>query len=242
MQKGLARYAQIVQYYQTLIDEKKLHEGERLPTEQEIGLLFHVSRITVRQAMNEMEQAGYIRRIQGKGSFVRNEKLRLQLNRLQGFTEEMQEKGMTTGSEMISRTIERCKPDVAAFLKLDADARIISIERVRYADGIPMALEHVHIPFHLCPGLESEPIEGSLYNLLSGKYQLEPVRASQSIEAGPTNAQAAELLQVKAGAPALIISRTTFLADGTPLEYVVSVYRGDRYSFRVDMGRNPGSV
>ena len=89
------KYAQIADYYRLLIDSKKLREGDRLPSEAEISALFKASRITVRRAMEEIVQAGYIERIQGKGSFVRTLKRDMQLNHLKGFTEEMRAKAST---------------------------------------------------------------------------------------------------------------------------------------------------
>ena len=237
MQKTGARYSQIATYYQELVDRQQLVEGDRMPTEEEVCRLFNVSRITVRQAMNELAQAGYIVRMQGKGSFVRMKKTDMQLNRLQGFSEEMRAKGMVPSTRTLEAKAVACDRKVGERLKLEPGTQVISMMRVRYADDIPMAVEHVHIPFFLCPGLLSMDLSGSLYQLLSQKYHLEPVRASQDIEAGYAGRQMAELLQMKQNSPALIIERVSYLENDMPLEYVVSVYRGDRYSFHVDMHR-----
>ena len=87
--KAAPRYSQIISYYQSLIESGKLTEGEKIPTEEAIGELFGVSRITVRQALDGLAQGGYIYKIQGKGSFVSAKKAGMQLNHLVGFSDEM---------------------------------------------------------------------------------------------------------------------------------------------------------
>ena len=88
IKKG-TRYSQIAEYYRRMIDQKTLAVGEKMPTENQICALFQVSRITVREAMNELVKDGYIERIQGKGSYVKAKRVGMQLNHLQGFSEEM---------------------------------------------------------------------------------------------------------------------------------------------------------
>lgn len=230
------KYAQIADYYRLLIDSKKLREGDRLPSEAEISALFKASRITVRRAMEEIVQAGYIERIQGKGSFVRTLKRDMQLNHLKGFTEEMRAKGLDATSRVIDVNMIACEAKAAEHLKLDADSRVTSIKRLRLVNGEPVSFEHVFVPFHLYPELYHEDLRNSLYSLLARKG-LKVHRASQSISAGFAPQEICELLNISKKAPTLNIERVTYLEDGTPLEYVLSTYRGDRYTFHVDMSR-----
>ncbi|MGI6725345.1 MAG: GntR family transcriptional regulator [Christensenellales bacterium] len=230
------KYAQIADYYRLLIDSKKLREGDRLPSEAEISALFKASRITVRRAMEEIVQAGYIERIQGKGSFVRTLKRDMQLNHLKGFTEEMRAKGLNATSRVIDVSMIACEAKAAEHLKLDANSRVTSIKRLRFVNDEPVSFEHVFVPFHLYPELHHEDLRNSLYSLLARKG-LKVHRASQSISAGFAPQEICELLNISKKAPTLNIERVTYLEDGTPLEYVLSTYRGDRYTFHVDMSR-----
>lgn len=236
MNRNGTRYQQIADYYRRRIDEKALTEGERMPTEEQVCQLFQVSRTTARQAMNDLAQAGYIERIQGKGSFVREKKTDMQLNHLQGFTEEMRAKGKKASSRLLGASIQACDRKVADHLHLEAGAQVISIERLRLADGEPVAVEHVFVPFHMCPELAQRDVTGSLYNIFM-EYGLKVARASQDIAAGFSPRAICELLGIKQSAPTLNIERITYLENGTPLEYVASVYRGDRYTFHVEMSR-----
>lgn len=237
MQKTGTRYSQITQYYRDLIERGMLREGDKMPTEEEVGRLFSVSRITVRQAMNELANAGYIVRMQGKGSYVSAKKTDLQLNYLQGFSEEMRAKGMVPSTKLTVCEIESATETIAHKLAIEPGTQVYSFERIRYANETPMAVEHVRIPFFLCPGLTNFDLSGSLYRILSEQYNLRPEYASQDIEAAAANATSAEQLGLKLGAPSLRISRVSYLPGGMPLEYALSIYRGDRYSFHVDMMR-----
>lgn len=238
MQKTGTRYSQIVSYYLDLINRQLMCEGDKMPTEAEIGRLFNVSRITVRHAMEELAQSGYIVRMQGKGSFVRVKKTDMQLNHLRGFSEEMRMKGMEPSTVLRESSVIACGRVAAERLRIEPGTKIYLINRLRLADGTPMAVEQVHIPFFLCPGLTNHDLSGSLYRILSDQYRLRPHWASQDIEASIAGRSMADLLQMKAGSPALTIERISYLENDMPLEYVMSVYRGDRYSFHVDMRRN----
>ena len=241
MPQSGARYMQIAAHFRQLINAQRLLEGDQLPTDEEVGRLFNVSRITARQAMSELVQSGYIERIQGKGTFVRVRKADMQLNCLKGFTEEMQAYGLKTFSRLHSYEVVSCPADVAQRLRVDNGSKLHCLVRVRYAGDIPMAIEQVMMPFYLCPELEEMNLEGSLYHQLLERKGWQPVRASQNIEAGLVNHEYAGLLRLREGSPALVFERVSYLEDDTPMEYVVSVYRGDRYKFHVEMHRE-GSI
>lgn len=230
------RYNQIAEYYQNLIESKQLRSGEKMPTEEQICALFQVSRITVRQAMSELVQAGYIERVQGKGSYVKTPKTNMQLNHLQGFSEEMRAIGKVATSRLIDTGIENCDLMVAEHLGIETGTQVIYIKRLRLADNEPVAVEYVYIPFYLCPELLQKDLNGSLYSLL-GEYGLKVHRASQNISAGYSPRNICELLNIKQASPTLNIERVTYLENGIALEYVQSSYRGDRYTFHVEMSR-----
>lgn len=230
------RYMQIIQYFVDKIERGVLNNGDKLPTEEEICKFFSVSRITVRQALNELANAGYIVKKQGIGSYVKN-KMKMQLNSLQGFTEEMASKGLTPRSDL--QSIEVCNPsvEVAKKLKIDMSVKVYSICRLRYANDIALSLENSYIPSFQCPGIERYDLTGSLYKVLSENYGILPKKANQSIEAGFIDKKTAKLLDVKPNTQALIIERVTYYGE-KPFEYVKSVYRGDKYKFYVDLYKN----
>lgn len=233
--RAAPKYLQIINYYQGMIDAGTLQEGQQMPTEEAIGQLFNVSRITVRQALDGLAQNGYIYKIQGKGSFVCFKKTDMQLNHLCGFSEEMRAQGMTPSTILVEKRLVQPKEQVAKALQIDITQKIYLLIRVRCADNIPMAVEKVHIPFCRFVGLENHDLSQSLYGLLRDEYGCESSKASQSITAGAASAFEAKLLKIPTGTPALCIARTTYSTDGTPFEYVNSVYRGDKYVFNVTL-------
>ncbi len=235
--KAQPRYMQIINYYMGIIEAGRLNEGDQMPTEEEIGELFRVSRITVRQALDGLCKGGYIYKQQGKGSFVAIKKTDMQLNHLVGFSDEMRSQGLEPTTRLIKQEIITPSETVAQALRIDTSQKIYVIVRLRCADGIPMAVERVHLPFYRFAGIESLDLTRSLYELLRDHYGCESSKATQSIQAGYASAKDTKLLEMKPGTPVLVFSRTTFELDGRPFEYVESIYRGDKYIFNVTLNK-----
>lgn len=228
---------QIYNYYIEQIESGALSEGDKIPTEENIGSLFNVSRITVRQALNELAQNGYIHKIHGKGSFVSAKRADMQLNRLIGFSEEMKAQGMRASTQLMDRQIISPSALVQQSLELEPNQKVYFFTRLRCADDVAMAVEKVYLPFHRFVGIDKEDLTKSLYSLLHTKYECESSKAKQSIQAGISGAKEARLLNIKIGSPVLMIQRTTYEANGFPFEYVESVYRGDKYVFNVTLNQ-----
>lgn len=227
------KYQQIIQYIIEKIEKKEFKDGEKLPTEQELCSYFNVSRISVRKAYDELMHRGYIVRKHGKGSYVNVEVTVMQLNTLQGFTEEMKSRGMEVTSKILSFNLIDANEKIAGKLQIDEKSKVYLIERLRYADDMPMAIEMVHIPYFYCPNLEQHDLSNSLYGILQNYYRVNPVKASQSIEAGLATKKEHEVLNVKQRSAILRIERISYLNNNMPLEYVISSYRGDKYKFDV---------
>lgn len=233
--KVVPRYLQISKYYQGLINAGELVENQKMPTEEEIGELFGVSRITVRQALEVLAQEKYIYKVHGKGSFVAAKKAGMQLNHLIGFSDEMRNLGMEPSTILVEQTIKTPSESVAAALDIAPTQKVYYLTRLRCADGIPMAVERVQMPFSRFAGIEAYDLNGSLYSLLRDQFGCECVKAMQSIQAGEATAQDARLLKIKTGAPVLCITRTTYSSGDVPVEQVQSIYRGDKYIFNVTL-------
>jgi len=237
----IPKHTQIFQYYAKMIDSKILKPDEKMPTEEEIGILFNVSRITVRKALDSLCQSGHIYKIHGKGSFVAHKKTNMQLNHLIGFSEEMRLLGKSASSRILSQELVEPPDSVAQALELGKGQKVYLLVRLRLADGNPMAIEKAYLPFHRFPGLEYDA-EESLYAILSQKYGCDIGNGEQSIYADRADKREAELLTIKPFSPVLRISRVTYEKDGKPFEDVFSTYRGDQYIFKVRLGRDGSFV
>jgi GntR family transcriptional regulator len=226
---------QVMNYYIPLIKSGKLKEGDKMPTEEEICELFSISRITVRRALEGLQQGGYIYKQQGKGSFVMMKKTGFQLNHLKGFTEEMKALGKEPSSKILTFEIMPPSEKVAETLGIDINQRIYQLERLRLADGVPIAIERVHLPFYRFPTLKTVNLEESLYEILQYQFGCESYKGIEEIHAGLASEEEARLLQIVPGSAVLHINRTTYEREGMAYEYVESTYRGDQYQFTVTL-------
>ena len=214
--------------------------GDRLPTEDALIKRFHVSKITVRQALRELAEMGYIRRAQGRGTFVLHPPLEEGPRELTSFTGEMRGHGRVATSRVIDQAVVAAPADIASRLDIAAGAPVFRLQRLRLADGEPMGLQTAYIPLALVPGIELLSfVDASLYELLASRYSLRPASAREAHRAVAVPDDAALLLQVPAGSPVLSAERLTTLTDGRPLEYVHSIMRGDRYKVVLDLTPAP---
>lgn len=214
-----------------------LAPGDRLPSERSLAQQYQVARATVTQAVEELVDKGLVYRVHGSGTFVAEPKLR-QAVTLTSFTEDMQSRGMAAGSVVLSRDVVGAGAVVARHLAIAPDAPVVRFERVRTADGEPMALERTYLPAQLFPGLEDVDLtDASLYRLLEERWGVRVMVADQWASVARLDAREAELLQVSVSQPALLFQRLTRDAKDTVVEYVRSLYRGDRYEVHTRLER-----
>ena len=231
-------YYQIKSRLLEAIESGMLKPGDRVPSERELSDRFTVSRMTARQALVELENQGYLNRIQGKGTYVSIPKFEQPLAVLTSFTEDMRRRGLEAGAEVLSFVEAPAGRKTAQALGIDETASIYRLERLRLAGGEPMALEVSHLVAERFPALmEQRFTDESLYRVLIERYGLRFGRATQSLEAVPANAYEAEILRVREGVPLLLMERVSRDSQDRPTEFVRSLYRGDRYRFTTELIR-----
>lgn len=231
-------YYQIKARLLEAIESGQLKPGDRVPSERELTTQFSVSRMTARQALSELETQGYLYRLQGKGTFVSTPKLDQPLAGLTSFTEDMRRRGLEPGAQTLTAGEMAAGRRVARALGIGEGQMVYKLERLRLAGGQPMALEAAHIPVSYAPGLlDGVAINQSLYKLLADRYGIHLVRATQSLESVAANAYEAELLHVREGTPLLLLERIARDTSDRPVEFVRSLYRGDRYRFTTELYR-----
>lgn len=215
-----------------------LKAGDSLPSEREMAAMTGLSRVTVRKGVEALVASGQLIQKRGSGTFVapRVERLEQALSRLTSFTEDMQRRGKQVESRWLARALHSPSPEEIMALGLGADDSVARLERVRSADGVPLAIERASLPARLLPDPES--VEASLYALLRSRGTL-PVRAVQRISAANLGPKDAELLGVGTGVAGLRIERLSYLSSGQVVEFTRSVYRGDAYDFAVELKLAP---
>ena len=220
------------------IEAGRWHPGEQLPTEDALMARFHVSKITVRQALRDLAQLGYIRREQGRGTFVQGAPLEEGPRELKSFTAEMRGHGMIATSRVLEQGVIAAPPDIAERLAVPEGTEVFRLHRLRLADREPMGVQTAYVPSTLAPGIDRLPFtDASLYEALASRYSLFPASARETHQAVTVPDDVAPLLRAIPGSPALKAERLTTLADGRPLEYVHSIMRGDRYKIVLDLTR-----
>ena len=206
---------------------------KKIPTERELCKIYYMSRITVRKALDELEQEGYLYRKQGKGTFVTKPKMEQRLSRFYSFSEELRKMGYTPGMRILEFFITKADNDIAQKLGVLPGSEVYSLKRLRLADDNPFALEISLIPCEICPYLIPEEIlKNGLYNTMKQRYGIIPEIAEEQFEAILIDKKNAELLLVKGIAAGILLERHTS-AGGRIVEYCNSIIRGDMYKYKV---------
>ena len=231
---------------------RELGVGQAIPSERRLSTELGVSRLTLRAALDELVREGYLVRRHGSGTFVSEPKIAQQLT-LTSFTEDMRRRGMVAdalhlprfalagydwGARASSLENVHAGPQVARGLNISPADRVFQIRRLRLADDEPMALETLHVPVSLVPGLTAAQLEhASWYELLEQRYNVVIASGLQTIEPTVTNEEESKLLHVPLHSPAFLFERTSQTPDGRTVEFVRSIYRGDRYRLVAELSQ-----
>lgn len=209
----------------------RMPPGSPIASERLLSERYGVSRATVRQALQDLMFEGRLYRLQGRGTFVARPKL-TQTLRLTSHTREMESSGLVPGSVVLGTEEVQAAGELAAMLELDAGAPVLKIERLRLANDEPMALESLYVDARRFPGLDSKIAAGaSFYGTLRDDHAVRLDRGEETIECILASPWAAALLAIEPRTPMLKLTRRSWTRDGTVVEYVESLYRGDRYRF-----------
>lgn len=232
------RYHQLKEILRERIRSGELKPGDLVPSERELSETFGISRMTARQAITELVNEGVFYREQGKGTFVARNKITQQLMRLSGFTEDISARGQQPSTKVLVAHMAPADEVTADRLRVDVGQLVVYLERLRLADGEPLAIERSRLHFKGCERLLEEDFEhSSLYQMLETKFGISLMEADQEIEAGLANAEDAPILDIPVSSSVLFIRRTTYTDRNTPIEYAQSVYRGNKYIFYTHLRR-----
>lgn len=208
--------------------------GEPLPSERDLAREVGVSRTTLRRAIDELVAAGRLRRRRGTGAFVVGPRINQALTAT-SFSADMRARGLVPATRIVEFEAGPGGARLGRRLELSPDATVVRALRLRLADDEPMALETLHVPADLVPGLDAATLAATSYYELLAEHGHAVVSGRQSIEPTVTDPAESELLAVPLHSPALLLERTTRDAAGRVLEFVRAVYRGDRYKIETEI-------
>lgn len=228
-------YSQVESYFRLRIVEGKIAVGDKLPPEIELAEAFGVSRMTLRQALNNLVLDGLLVRQQGKGTFVTEppQKLTAPLYFPVSFTEQISRLGYAASSRILETSIIEQPPIIVKrYLELSEGEAVVYIRRLRMANQIPISIDTSFLPFKLCPEiLDADLAGGSLFAALNRLYGLEPVKGENWLEPIIATPDIAQLLDVQQSTPLLLMYGVSRLSDNTPIEYSKGIWRGDKVRF-----------
>ncbi|MFC4125678.1 GntR family transcriptional regulator [Nocardia rhizosphaerae] len=213
---------------------RELQPGDLMTSERNLMQDYGVSRITVREAIGQLVNEGYLVRVRGKGTFVAHRPVQSRLH-LASFTEEMHNLGHQPAT-LVLVAEEAVPPEgTARALNLAAGTAAYHVRRLRLADEEPVSVDDAWFNPELLPGLISHDLTGSIYRTTAERYQRPIERAVQIVDAQAAEAGIAALLGVRKGAPVLHFDRVSFSAE-LPIEHTHSWYRADRYRVQMEVG------
>ena len=216
-----------------LIDSE-LRPDDAIPSERALVLRLGVSRVTVRQAITDLVDAHVLERVHGKGTYVTGPQVDSRLH-LTSFSREMRDRGLVPATVVLAASELTADDDVAFALRIRPGRPVVRVERLRTADGTPMAYEVGYYPSTLFPGLLQREL-GALYDVFATEYGVVVTSGEQTVRAEAADAHQARILGIAKRAPLLVQERVTHAGDRV-IELSTSWYRADRY--RIHMAITP---
>lgn len=220
----------------------KMERGEwpvdsQIPTEDELCRLFDISKATVRIAVAELVREGYLRRQQGKGTFVCKRVIPEGLSMLSSFRETMLEVGVVFETRVLAQTVMMLTDEIELKLDVPENRHIIYLKRVRLVGGEPVLLQESYLPHATCPALLSEELEShSILEVLEGRCGVRVTRVRDYIEVVALGEEEAGILGLPAGSPALLLEQY-FFAGETQVMYTRTIKRPERFRLFVELQR-----
>lgn len=236
----IPKYLQISAWLRESIQVGRYKTDERLPSEIELSQMCRVNRNTLRQAIGELTAEGLLRKVKGLGTFVSSSgsiALRHKLNRISSFSRELHQAGIREKTRLLEKGYKEPPGYVMRSLALGADSRVIVIRRLRTGDNIPLIYEETYLPADLFEGILDMDLTGSMYEIFTNTFNIELTRCEQTIRAVNMKKNVASLFGLKEYAAALYVESVTYNDRNMPVEVLCCYFRGDKYTFEVELGR-----
>ena len=226
-------YTQLKTILALQISRGELRPHQKLPSERELCRSFGISRMTVRHALSTLAQAGLVYAQPGKGVFVADPRLALNVRvSLAGFSEDVLRSGATPCSMLLESHLSQAASELAQALHVTEGEELVTIKRLRMVDNVPLAVQTAYLPHRLCPNILCYDLAQSLIRILGKEYGLRLARAEQTVRAALATPEERELLNLDDPAPVLSTERTTYLDNGEVIEFAQATFCGDWYKLK----------
>src|SRR2546421_3314598 len=233
---------QVRNYLLGCIERGELLPGQTLLQEREYAARFRISLAPVRQAILDLVKEGYLYRVPGRGTFVREQKVEEKISILSSFTESMRAKGLSADLRVVEQSVGKTPPHINALLA-ESEQEFVTIQRVAFIKDTAVALLSSYLPLRLVPGLEQVDLNGkSLYKLLEELYGIVLAHAENTIEVVRCRSAQSSLLGVPPGTPMLQVEGKTYDVTDRFVEFAQVLYRADRFRFTIESFRRNDRV
>ncbi|QAA23952.1 GntR family transcriptional regulator [Sporolactobacillus terrae] len=232
---GVPLYLQLIDVLTHDIENHVYKAGDQLPSERELCDLYQLSRITVRQALQELEREGTITKKHGKGTFVAEKPIQQNLVNLYSFTDEMKRLGKIPKTKVLDFEVIRLNSRLAKKLKMDAGIEVVRVTRLRLADDRPLMYETTYLPRTIFPYLTREQFEQrSMYTIFRQDYDVYVTKVVEKFTATKMQKNEAAQLTEATGTPAILIKRYGYDHERL-VEYTSSIVSSGKFYYRVEI-------
>lgn len=238
MKENIPRHEQIAGWIRDEISSGRFGIDEKIPSENELSTKFDVSRVTVRRALQTLENEQKIYRCQGLGSFVKGKKPVQQMLAMNDFMEDMKQNGLEGTSIVIQNTIEAATPIVAQHLKIEPGTKVFRLDRLRLANGKPIALDYTWLPAFYGQLIVDYDLEKrTIFDILENEYDIEITSGCYYLQAETASESQAVHLNIPENAALFRLDRISYTLHEKPVYYQRRFYRNDKFVYRMRVER-----
>lgn len=233
-------YVQLRTVLKDMIDSKKLSVNDKLPSERELVALYGVSRITVRQAVKDLETLGLLQTRAGKGIYVTEPQATYEIEIVRSFTETAEANNRKPGMRLLTGAIIRGEPDITRPLSLPEGSNVVFIERLRFLDDMPVVVQRDWFAETIAPDILSiDWTDGnrSLYAEFRNRYGVVPARGQSTLSARLASEMEARLLQLDLPAAVLTLDQIAYDSEYRPVNVSAMAYHPVRYPLSLTQSR-----
>lgn len=207
--------------------------GEKILTEEQLSKKYGVSRITVRNALETLARDNYLVRKRGAGTFISEQKFSRSISEDLSFTDMCKRLGVSPGSKTIKSVIEDADSLDQEILHLNKNSSVVVIERIRYANALPISVESTRFTTDFTYLLDEDLNNQSLYKLLREKYRIDFFHSNKVVELSFATYQLAKYLDIQKGYPLLNMESQMYLDSAVPFARNSQFIRGDKFKMYV---------
>jgi len=230
-------YIQLYEIIRKKIENNEWAIESQIPTEQELCKMFNVSRATVRTAILELTRQGFLKRQQGKGTFICKTAISGGLLMITSFRELLFDDNITFDTRVLAQTVMMPTDDLDLEIEIPQDKRIIYVKRLHALNDDPVLLQESFIPHHICPPLlEEDLINSSLFEILEIKCGIKITKIKTFFELASLNEDESRLLKLAEGEPSIRLTQQIF-SGTTQIMYTRSMKGSKKLSFSLDLER-----